>query len=135
MQHPALHKWEKLLKQLLDEVDDALEDQFGSSWQRHPARPERGSTANKAHDGLFDITANFSLGIGSEIGRGYSIDIHIATLDSISTDLRRTIENTALNIIREKLPEHFPERSLSISRDGSLLKLHGDLSLGHSETK
>lgn len=134
MQHPRLHIWEKALKGLLDEVDDALETRFGGQWRLHPARPGRGTTANKAHDGLFDITANFSLGLGSTQGKGYAIDIHVATLERLPDSARRQIEDEALVLIRERLPKAFPGRELFIDRDGPVLKLHGDLSLGPSET-
>ena len=130
VQHPRLAQWEKALKTLLDEVDDALENRFGDLWRLHPARPERGATANKAHDGLFDITANFSLGLGSTKGRGYAIDIHVATLETLAPEERLRIEDEAQRLIAARLTQAFPGRELFIDRDGPVLKLHGDLSLG-----
>jgi len=131
MQHPLLIKWEKQLKKLLDEVDEALEKSYGANWPLHPARPAQGSTANKAHDGLFDITANFSLGLGSDRGRGYTIDIHMATLNHITPEEKQAIEEQALKLIAERLKTFFPGRALAVDRDGHLIRLYGDLSLGH----
>lgn len=134
MQHPLLIKWEKRLKRLLDEVDDALENEYGDRWRLHPARPHRGQTANKASDGLFDISANFSLGLGLDKGRGYSIDIHIATLDEISPADKAMIEASAMQLIAQRLNRYFPDRALHVNRDGGLIRLHGDLSLGDVHT-
>ena len=115
---------------MLDDLDDILEDHFGHRYYLHPARPKRGATANKSHDGLFNITAQFSLGIGSEHGKGYVIDIRLSTLEKVPDEITNQIEDLALKKIEEKLPEYFPGKDLSITRDGDLLKLHGDLRLG-----
>ena len=130
IQHPNLREWEKSLKKILDDLDDILEDHYGQRYYLHPARPKRGVTANKAHDGLFNITAQFSLGLGSAHGKGYVIDIRLSTLEKVPDEIMNQIENLALRKIGEKLPEYFPGKDLSIIRDGNLLKLHGDLSLG-----
>lgn len=128
IRHPDLHKWEEQLKGLLDSLDDVLEDRYGRKLPLHPSRNPRGSTSNKAHDGLFDITANFSLGIGSKIGRGYVIDIHLATLEKIPAELHREIHDTAITTLREKLPEFFPGAALNVAHDKEMLRIYGDLS-------
>ncbi|HDQ44974.1 MAG TPA: hypothetical protein ENN17_05660 [bacterium] len=130
VQHPHLRLWEQKLKRLLDDLDEVLEDAYGHKYHLHPARRGRGATANRSHDGLFDITANFTLGLGSERGKGYVIDIRMVTLEKISEEVRTRIEELAMRHIQKKLKEFFPDRDLWIDRDGHLLKLHGDLSLG-----
>ncbi|MBN2416572.1 hypothetical protein JXO52_12060 [bacterium] len=128
IRHPDLHKWELRLKGLLDSLDDELEHRYGDELPLHPSRKARGNTANKAHDGLFDITANFSLGIGSKTGRSYVIDIHLATLEKVPADLQEKINDTAVATLKKKLPEFFPGAALDISRDQGTIRLHGDLS-------
>lgn len=130
MQHPSLIAWEKTLKKILDHLDDTLEDQFGNQYRLHPARPKRGKTSNKSHDGLFDITANFTLGLGSPKGKGYVIDIHLSTLEKIPEDVYDRIEDLTIEKLRTALKEHFPDKSLQVDKDGKVIKLYGDLSLG-----
>lgn len=130
MKHPNLIEWEKTLKKVIDNLDDVLEDQFGNQYQLHPARPKRGRTANKSHDGLFDITAQFSLGIGSQKGKGYIVDIRLSTLENVPDEIYDKIENVAIRRLRQYLKNHFPEKQLSVEKDGRVIKLFGDLSLG-----
>ena len=128
--HHSLIKWEKNLKKVLDDLDDLLESRFGTQYPLHPARSKRGSTANKAHDGLFDITAAFSLGTGSDIGKGYVVDIHMVTLEKVPEKIKTKINNATLKILRSKLPEYFPGRNLKVDKEGHIIKIYGDLSLG-----
>ena len=130
MQHSRLVEWERNLKQMLDRLDDYLEDRYGDKYNLHPARPQRGRTANKSHDGLFDIVGSFTLGLGSDIGRGYIIDIRMSTLDHIPKEIENTIEAEAVEFLLERLPKFFPGKNLSVSMDNHVIKLHGDLSLG-----
>ncbi len=130
MRHPSLIAWEETLKKALDHLDDILEDQFGNKYRLHPARPERGRTSNKSHDGLFDITANFTLGLGSEKGKGYVIDIHLSTLEKIPEDVYDQIEDLSIEKLRTALKEHYPDKELLVEKDGKIIKLFGDLSLG-----
>ncbi len=130
VQHPSLERWETSLKELLDALDDALEETFGSRFLLHPARRPRGATANKSHDGLFDIAAGFTLGLGSKHGRGYVIDIHISTLERVPPEVEKEVYTFALSFLRRGLKNHFPGRHLKVSQDGNVLKLSGDLSLG-----
>ncbi len=124
-----LEKWEAKLKIIFDELDDILEDNFGNKYQLHPARSNRGTTSNKSQDGLFDVTANFSLGLGSNYGRGYILKIKMVTLQTIPTEIHKEINNIAMKKISEKLPELFPDRNLKIIKDRNLIKILGDLNL------
>ncbi|MBN2280313.1 MAG: hypothetical protein JXQ65_07025 [Candidatus Marinimicrobia bacterium] len=124
-----LEKWEKKLDNILDELDDVLEDHYGKKYRLHPNRPDRNTTANKSMDGLFDITASFTLGLGSEYGRGYVLKIKMVTLEKISEEVRNLVDKIALKKIAEKLPLEFPGRKLEIRRDGHVIKIFGDLNL------
>lgn len=130
MYHPALEKWESNLKAVVDELDVLLEDKFGSQYILHPARPVRGTTSNKSHDGLFDIVSSFTPGKGSQYGKGYIVDVHMSTLEHIPKKIQNRIYNISINFLREKLPEFFPGVKLEVHQDGSVIKIHGDLSLG-----
>lgn len=130
MKHAGTIDWEKNLKKLVDDLDDFLEDKYGKQYKLHPVRRKRGITSNKAQDGLFNIVANFSLGIGSEFGRGYVVDIHLSTLENIPEEKIKEIEKEAFQRLKKKLPIFFPGKELSLDMDRNLIKIHGDLSLG-----
>jgi hypothetical protein len=130
IEHPTLILWENKLKSILDDLDEVLEDQYGHRYRLHPARPGRGKTSSKSHDGLFDISANFTLGIGSGHGKGYVIDIRMVTLEKVPDEIEDQIEDLAIRHIQKKLKSVYPDRTLTVSRDGHIIKLHGDLSLG-----
>lgn len=130
MGYLGAERWEEPLKRLFDEIDDFLEDNYGARYKLHPARPARGETSSKSHDGLFNIGANFSLGVGSKYGDGYVLDARISTLEDVDPELKKEIEDIVCEQLREKLPRYFPGRELYVDRDGSIIKIHGDLSLG-----
>ncbi len=130
MRHPKLLKLERHLKTMFDSIDDELEKVFGELYPLHPARAERGETSNKEHDGLFNIGADFSAGYGSALGRGYIVDISMVTLSDINPDKKAEIEGFVMRLLKKKLPEYFPKRSLEVKRDGALIKIIGDFSLG-----
>jgi len=130
MQHPKLIAWEKRLKGLFDEIDNWLEDHYGSDYPLHPNRAARGETANVAMDGLFNIGAYFTSGFGSQLGRGYIIKMRMSTLADIPEEVRENIKRDIERLVAEKLPEVFPDRKLNLERDGDLLKIIGDFSLG-----
>lgn len=130
MVHPSLEIWEKKLKEVLDELDDFLEDNYGDRYRLHPARARRGKTSNKAQDGLFDIAALFSMGAGSDHGKGYVIDVHMVTLQHIPEEVRNEIEAVTLQKLQESLPKYFPGKNLKVDKDGNVIKIYGDLSLG-----
>ena len=80
MWHPKMAEFDDTMKMLFDEVDDYIEDLYGDKYALHPARPLRGETSNPESDGLFNIGAVFTPGYGSELGRGYLIDVSMSTL-------------------------------------------------------
>jgi len=129
MQH-KLDKFNRKLKALFDELDDYLEDKYGGHYPLHPGRARRGNTANKEQDGLFNVGAAFSPGFGSEKGRGYVVDIDMVTLADVPDDVEEEIEEEAVDFIRNRLPQYFPDRDLQVTRDGRSFKIFGDLSLG-----
>jgi len=130
MWHPKIIEFDNRMKKLFDEVDDFIEDLYGERYSLHPTRPARGETANPEADGLFNIGANFTPGYISELGRGYIIDMSISTLDKVDDNVRREIYEAAAEKVRELLPLHFPERELTVQRDGNHFKIQGDFSLG-----
>jgi hypothetical protein len=123
-------EFDKRMKKLFDEVDEFIEDRYGGMYALHPNRPERGETANPEADGLFNIGANFTPGYRSELGRGYLINVSMATLEKVDDDVRRTIYKAAAEKIKELLPLHFPERELAVRHDGNHFKIQGDFALG-----
>jgi hypothetical protein len=130
MWHPKTIEFDNRMKKLFDEVDDYIEDIYGGRYKLHPVRPARGETANPEADGLFNIGANFTPGFGSELGRGYLIDVAMSTLEKVDEDVRREIYEAAAEKVKELLPIHFPERELTVRRDRNHFKIQGDFSLG-----
>jgi len=131
MWHPRMNDFDDQLKKLFDEVDSYIEDLYGDKYPLHPVRPNRGETANPEADGLFNIGANFTPGFTSELGRGYLIDLSISTLEKVDEDLRHEIYEAAIEKVKELLPVYFPDRELSVNRDGNTFKIQGDFSLGN----
>lgn len=129
MRHPKLVEWEDKLKKVFDDIDDYLEDTYGKKYTLHPSRPRRGKTANKEHDGLFNIGASFTAGYGSEYGKGYVVDIDMVTLDKVPDEIERQIEEEVLKMLKKELPKYFPGTNIDIHKDGSVIKIHGDLRL------
>ncbi|MDZ7371323.1 MAG: hypothetical protein ONB12_09150, partial [candidate division KSB1 bacterium] len=74
--------------------------------------------------------ASFTLGLGSEFGKGYVVDIKLRTLEPVPETIREEIEKEALRFLRRKIGKAFPGRKLSVTRDGTVIKIYGDLSLG-----
>ena len=124
-----LEEWEERLYTLLREIDGALEDKYGKLYPLHPARPQRGETANPQYDGLFRITASYSAGYGSKLGPGYIFRVELVTFEMVPDTIRHTIEAEAIQMAEDGLKRIFPERELSIARDGNVIKIYGDLSL------
>ncbi len=126
-----LERWEDQLKKIFDEIDTEFENEgHGTKFHRHPRRPPAFTTTNREDDGLFDLGAAFSVGIGSRHGRGYVIQARIATLDHVPTEIQKKFEDEVVRRLKEKLPEAFPGVKLHVNRDGRIYKIHGDLSLG-----
>ena len=123
-------EFDERMKKLFDEVDAFVEDLYGDKYILHPARPARGEAANPEADGLFNISANFTPGFGSDLGRGYLIDVSMVTLEKVDEDIRREIYQATADKIKELLPLHFSERELTVRRDRNHFKIQGDFSLG-----
>ena len=126
-----LERWEHRLKQIFDEIDSELEAEGACKiFKRHPNRPPAFATSNREDDGLFDLGAAFTVGIGSRHGPGYVIQARIATLERIPPDTQKKFEAEVVRRLRKKLPNAFPGVSLHVDLDGHVYKIHGDLSLG-----
>ena len=130
-----LERWEARLKQIFDEIDAELEAEvaagrYGRKPSLHPNRPPAGATSNREDDGLFDLGAAFTVGIGSTHGPGYVLQARIATLERIPSAVQMKFEAEVARRLKEKLPRAFPGVSLHVDRDGPVYKIHGDLSLG-----
>lgn len=129
MINPLVEAWEEKLNQILRQTDQELEETFGSQYPIHPARPADGATENPQQDGLFRVHAAFTPGFGSDLGRGYVLDIDIASLDKIDPAFREKVENFAVARIRLGLEEVFPNKGMELKKDGNSWKITGDLSL------
>lgn len=125
----ALENFDSTLTQLLHEVDALLEAKYGHRFTRHPARPAQGQTANPQYDGLFTLTANFSAGIGSTFGPGYTLALRMSTLEPIPEDIKDDCEKIMIDHLASRLPIVFPQRALHLDEDQHGWKIHGDLSL------
>lgn len=129
MRHHKAMQWEKKLKTVFDEIDRELETQYGDRWPLHPSRPKEGTTSNPEHDGLFNVGAAFSSGIGSQHGPGYTVEIRISTLKNIPANTRAKIKAQVFQALEQKLPAAFPGKELNVSDDKGVIRIHGDLSL------
>ncbi|MBU1693017.1 MAG: hypothetical protein KKC51_03535 [Verrucomicrobia bacterium] len=130
MKHPKAIGWEDKLKSVFDRIDDRLEERYEGRYPLHPNRPPRGTTANREMDGLFNVGAAFTAGYGSELGRGYVVEIRMATPARIPPAVREKIEEEVAGMLDEELAREFPGQALKVSRDGPVYKIHGNLSLG-----
>ena len=124
MSDRRIKEFDESLKKMFDEIDDYLEDSYGYLYPLHPARPDRGKTSNKEHDGLFNIGASFSAGFGSRLGRGYIVDVQMVTLHQVPDDICRQIEDDVVRQISRKLPAFFPARDLDVEKDGTVFKIY-----------
>ena len=122
-------QWEQKLKAVFDEIDRDLEAQYDDRWPLHPYRPEEGTTSNPEHDGLFNIGAAFSAGIGSQHGPGYTVEIRLSTLERVPEEIRDEIRRKVFQTLEKKLPAAFPGRELHVAEEGENIRIHGDLSL------
>lgn len=130
MRHPKAVQWERRLKAVFDGIDEALEARYGSRYALRPGRPAHGKTANREHDGLFNVGAAFSAGYGSEHGRGYVVEVRMSTAASLPSEARRSMYKEVARLLEERLPKAFPGRDLQVVRDGNAWKIVGDLGLG-----
>lgn len=128
--HHKQRELEDALKSLFDEVDRRLEDRWGDAFDVHPNRPARGRTPNPEADGLFEVAADFTPGLGSRLGRGYLVSLRVATLGKVPADRFEAFMAEAAGFVRELLPVYLPGRDLRVERDGARFKIVGDFSLG-----
>jgi hypothetical protein len=54
----------------------------------------------------------------------------MVTLSQIPDEVEEKIEEDAVDYVRRKLPNYFPDRKLEVKRDKHTFKISGDLSLG-----
>ena len=132
MRHPKTEAWERQLSHLLNRLDVELEQKYGKSYPLHPARPHHGETHNPSHSGLFNVSAAFTGGFGSERGAGYLLHADMVTLTHVPDEVEEQILEEVAARLREELPAAFPGKVLHVSRDGHSFKIHGDLSLGQA---
>ncbi|MDA3850090.1 MAG: hypothetical protein PF447_02340 [Spirochaetaceae bacterium] len=130
IKHAKMIEWDNKMKSLFDEIDDYLENHYGTDYTLHPNRMPRHSTANKEMDGLFNVGVSYSAGYGSKMGKGYVVEIHMSTLEHVPVDIKNKIEGEVERKIEKLLPKYFPGRKLEVEKDRNSLKIYGDLSLG-----
>lgn len=130
MFHPKTTEWDNRMKEMFDRIDTILENRYSGAWKLRRNRPERGSTANPEADGLFNVGVFFTPGFGSRIGRGYLVEIVLASDEAVPRSKRTEIELFVRDLLVEFLPVYFPDRKLAVDRDGSMYKIHGELGLG-----
>ena len=129
MRHIRAKAWELKLKEVFDEIDALLEDEYGDQFERHPSRPAEGKTSNPEMDRLFNLGAYYSAGFGSKYGPGYVVDIRLSTLERIPNALKTELRDKVQALLKEKLPAAFPENVLHVDQERNHLRIHGDLSL------
>lgn len=126
-----LERWEARLKKVFDEIDTEFEREgFCRKFKLHPNRPPAFATSNREDDGLFDLGAAFTVGVGSQHGPGYVVQARLATLDDVPPAVQAKFEAEVVRRLKMKLPKSFPGVVLHVDRDGPAYKIHGDLSLG-----
>ena len=129
MRHRKATEWEKRLKTVFDEIDADLESAYGERFDLHPSRPEHGTTSSPEMDGLFNVGASYSAGLGSRLGPGYVVDIRLSTLQRIPKNLKLELRARVQAMLIEKLPTAFPGKELHVDKERNHLRIHGDLSL------
>lgn len=128
--HPKQEILEEKMAQLCQALDNHLEDIYGDHYRLHPNRLRRGEGSNPSFDGLFSTSLAFTLGYGSEYGRGYVVNVEIRTLDKVSQYDSTKIQAEAFSFISQNLKKFIPDQDLKIVQDGNLMKVVGDFSLG-----
>lgn len=132
MAHPKLIQREKDIREIFYKIDEYLEEKYAGIFPLRPNRPETGATACPEMDGLFNVGAVFTPGFGSNYGRGYIVQIDLATFSQVEPELRQNIEAEVKAMLEKGLEQKFPGRELKVEKDGTCLKIFGDLSLGEN---
>ena len=127
MPSDELEKWERQMRLALNEADAALERKYGSMFTRRPNRPEIGTTVNPMYDGIFSLDAKFSLGISTQDGPGYTVDLRTSCLEYVSSEMHGQMLNDAAVILVEELKKVFPDKQLTVTRKGNILRITGDM--------
>ena len=128
--HPKQEELEERMALLCQELDNHLEDIYGSRYRIHPNRLKRGQGSNPSFDGLFSTSMAFTLGYGSKYGRGYVVNVEVRTLDKVSQYDTIHITSSAFAFLKDKLGEYFPDHDLDVVQDGNVMKIVGDFGLG-----
>lgn len=123
---------EDQLHEALENTDAEMERRYGDRYELHPARLPHGKAATRQYDGLFSLSAGFSAGFGSKFGPGYSLDLRMVTLETVSDDFRAQFEKEAVEFLQCELDRIMPERKLKIVHDVNGMKIVGDLSIGNA---
>jgi hypothetical protein len=129
MRHRKAKAWEKRLKGMFDQIDIALEEEYGDRFTLHPVRSRHGQTSSRSMDGLFNVGASFSTGFGSKFGAGYVVDIRLSTLERVPAEVKRELRGRVQTMLVELLPVTFPGKTLHVDQERRHLRIHGDLSL------
>lgn len=124
-----LEIWEGKLRNIFSDINDFLEEKYAGLFPLNPVRPKHRATSNPECDGLFDVGAAYSTGLGSKYGEGYVIDIMWATLKPVSDEMRKDAETIVEKVLNKRLPIEFPGKNLKVVHDGDVMKIVGDLSL------
>ena len=124
-----LEIWEEKLRKIFKEANDVLEEKYGSLFPLNPVRAKHGTTSDPESDGLFDVGATYSTGLGSKYGEGYVVEIRWATLRSVPEEMQKEAEAIVEDILNKRLPDEFPGKNLKVLHDGDLIKIVGDLSI------
>jgi hypothetical protein len=129
MRHGKAIEWELRLKRVFDEIDTVLEQEFDHRFKLHPVRSAHGSTSNREQDGLFNVGASYSTGLGSRFGAGYVVDIRLSTLQHIPRVVKKELRDRVQAMLIERLPSAFPGKEMHVDKEHQHLRIHGDLSL------
>ena len=133
--HPKQIALEGHMRKMCDELDYHLEETFGSHYPLHPNRPARGKAASVAYDGLFSTGTQFTLGYGSDHGRGYIVSVEMRTLATVKKEDEKAVEEATVQTLNKLIPKYFPDREITLEKDGKVYKLVGDFSLGSSSNE
>ena len=124
-----LEIWEEKLRRIFKEANDVLEEKYGGLFPLNPVRAKNGTTSDPESDGLFDVGATYSTGLGSKYGEGYVVEVRWATLRSVPEEMQKEAEAIVEDILNKRLPDEFPGKNLKVLHDGDLMKIVGDLSI------